>query len=54
MRRSNSLKIAKNDNKHIYRDCTSVDMEYFEEQALLYERLLKAEEVSVGVICLQI
>ncbi|KAI8788025.1 ras guanyl-releasing protein 3 isoform X1 [Biomphalaria glabrata] len=45
LRRSSSLKVMNSSNSHRnHRDCTLLDGEYYEEQALLYERLLKAEE----------
>lgn len=45
MRRTSSLKVINSSSSHSHRDCAIIDGEYYEEQALLYERLLKAEEV---------
>ncbi|BFZ07017.1 hypothetical protein BsWGS_10056 [Bradybaena similaris] len=44
MRRTSSLKVINSSGSHSHRDCAIIDGEYYEEQALLYERLLKAEE----------
>ena len=51
MRRTSSLRVltssaSSSNNTHNHRDVPIIDGEYYEEQAALYERLLKAEEVS--------
>ncbi|XP_059173320.1 ras guanyl-releasing protein 3-like isoform X1 [Physella acuta] len=53
MRRTSSLKVMNTSNSHnhlSHRDCSFIDGEYYEEQALLYERLLKAEEAREKLI----
>ncbi|KAH9488716.1 hypothetical protein Btru_059428 [Bulinus truncatus] len=41
---------SNNHHSHNHRGCTLIDGEYYEEQALLYERLIKAEEAREKLI----
>ncbi|GFR65011.1 Ras GTPase-activating protein-binding protein 2 [Elysia marginata] len=47
---SSNHSYLQNPGQHNHRDCNIMDGEYYEEQALLYERLLKAEEAREKLI----